>query len=545
LAEEDRRVTPEADPGEEEKNTEDDVSEDEEDEDDFDRSEIERIRLGQRYKLRTTYPLNVSTGRKYGNVQRQPGIILPVEKDTNDERDTINLLPYHSVKACRILQIYEVSGRAGLADRTKAHIRKLCKLIPKLIAEFASEMEELIALAKSRRRQGYFDVFDLIKEAYEILESWLERLKTHTMQTRYELTFATCLVSADRENIKVPINEESSPLPCLSFVKRSDLHLKMQEIVTFHGHILLDGFYHLKANPDLRKAVPPPVVAAYMASGEITSLLLGLGGGAKGTILHTSLEKAESSEDHTLYDRMAWVTHPSLIQYVDTEDWTCVTEGVDPSICHTRMLQLGPNPGPNPDIDETTNPLAPDLAWLAGKLPSHEIRQLKCLRCPSQFVLVVQNLHKALLEAGSIGENPTSPQMFQRVDPGIVGECRDAVVSVFEKWAHQIVVLYKLEYAERLVQSMKRAADPRARIHGEADKDLVNALYLCNTKSQIEQFYQIYLASYWTSPIKGGRSITTAGKREPKHTDTHINYHTTSHIHNPHILLIILSSRNL
>ena len=488
---------------------------------------MKRISEARQYRLRTRYPLCGSTGRKWANVQRKPGITLNVEVNDDPEyRSSFVLMPYHNARGTCILQIYEPSGRAGLKATTHRKIRWLARLLPKMIAQFASQVEEVVSAGHPRKnrkkKKRLLDVFDTILECYEILQSWLERLKTHTMQARYEMTFATAIRDQNRLNIYVPISASTSPLQCLSFVNRNDLFEDMQNLVGKHREILVDGFCHLKPheNRHLKEQVQDNVWAAYIASAEITKLLMGLSGGSKGTILHTSLQRADGTGPESLYDHMSWVVHPSFIKPVEAQSWTKVTMGVDPAICEIPLVNIvaQPEEGDEDEEDDTGQvgkTLRRDFGWLQGNLPVHEIQGIKGLRCPSQFVKCAKMMFLSLVRIGNPDADPTLLGMFSKVDSVAIGQSEQRIIKLFDAWAHDLIALYKVEYAERYVVFLKSHAHEHAPIHIHDTHFLVREMYNCNTVGEISEYFKEHLRSFWSHPIRPTNSTVTTPSTTP------------------------------
>ena len=372
----------------------------------------------------------------------------------------------------------------------------------------------------SPKKERHLIVFQLIRECYKVLQDWLVRLQSISMQARYEMTFATALCDVDKRNIKVPISYEASPLNCLSFVHRQDLLGAMRRHVQHHQRILVNGFCHLETAPKEQKLqVPHSVWAAYIASGEVTKLLLGVGGGAKGTILHSSLEEADAEAvdpEVTEYDTLLWVPHPNFVEDVRPEDSNnyCVTEAVRPSLCHVSMPETS---GPvDSDLDQTGNPLLREFEFLEGKLPANQIESLKGLRFPSQYVKCVQMMYFSMVKAGNPLAHSGILPAFQTVNPDAIGASLKAVNYTLSAWADQVLALHKVEYAERLVAYMLKYAPDDAPIHeipsGDDKRDPIKKLYKCNTQSEISAFYAHHLGGLWPDPIIPDRTVQSAGK---------------------------------
>ncbi|CAJ1958345.1 unnamed protein product, partial [Cylindrotheca closterium] len=466
---------------------------------------------GFRKWIRTRFPLHGTTGRIWSNFQQRPGVRLEV-MITDDGR--LIVLAYLSDRACPIVQIYEPSTRAGLQDKTEKDLRRQARQIPQMIARFVSEVEGIIAAAHSATKKKTngrdLNMFELIRESFRVLDSWLERLKVHTMQTRYELTFATALANSDEnEKISVPIADGETPVSCLSFVRRRDLYEGLKLHVDHHRYILVQGLCAMEKNPQLKELLPNPVWAAYMAAAEVLVLLLGAGAGSKWSILERSIQRAKSNEESAPntpfhYDNNWWDVHPDFIQVVSTDEewstWACVTEGVDPSTCNIQMMDRRLRALRAVDDDDEGEE-EPDefLDWLQEKLPVHQIEGLKGLRNPTQYRKCVQMMYMEFIYAGD-PTSTTANSMFQAVNWAAVGATPRAVVKLYERCANVIVALYRVELAERIT-AFWNSTHKRSLRGGFNMNDATKAIYRAKTKLQIIDCVLVHLDATWPSPI--------------------------------------------
>jgi hypothetical protein len=144
-----------------------------------------------------------------------------------------------------------------------------------------------------------------------------------------------------------PITEATSPVLCVRFARKSEVWKKMDTFVHIHRVVLLEELCSLRTHPAMIAEVMPCEWTAYCAFAKSLVNLLGMGGGAKGSLLKQSLDhdtNASHFSDHF------WTVHSDFIvglsehQNEGTPRFTKLPFGVDPKLLGIRSPQPSADP---------------------------------------------------------------------------------------------------------------------------------------------------------------------------------------------------------
>ena len=471
----------------------------------------------KQYRKRTRYPLLGTSGRVFSNVQaKRPGLLLDVCIQERDQGQVLQLEPYSSPYACPIAQIYEPFNIGGLRVKTQRKLRKRARLIPQKISRLASHVEALIAAAHSGSSQPpSSDVFPLVKESFALLEAWLNTLDSHRMHLRCELTFASAMCAEHPDQIVVPMDKETSPLQCISYVARTALYETMHGTIQHHRRMLVDGFCSLESQSNLDSTtVPPEVWAAYVLAGEHLTLLLKTAGvGSRGSGLAQSLDKGlESTPHHSCYyDNHLWVVHPEFTVSLNPAEvpWETfyVREGVDPAICKASLEVPARSPLDSDNTFETnTDNFRSGVTWLAANLPFQLVESLRSIRVPSAFRKCLQLMFASFTKAGNSNAHPGQINIFQNVNWSEVGKTVQSVETALRGCADAILALYKVELADRIARFWQRNASDASLVDLHQATESIRT---SNTMSEIQSCAARHAPPPVSPPFPHGIALCT------------------------------------
>jgi len=449
---------------------------------------------------RAWYTLCGTTGVPFCNAQMKPG--LKLQRRNGENENTYQLSETQKEKCIYIAQMYEPTTRAGQHDLTKMKTKSNARWIPNRIFQMVSEFEKILSYTalegvetaeEEKKREG--EVFAHIKEVFQLLDDWLSRLKEHRMQARYELTFFVPIGKERRYQIKVPIKGLDSPISCLSFVKREDLHSRLIAHVDHRKKILIDGFCSLEQFQSLKSQVRPAEWAAYIGAAEEVSLMLGAGAGCKNSLLEQSLQEDNGSDEGKFYHCHFWCVHPNFIQSDTSADESAVdqspTQRFDSKVTYPvnpSLLSLYERKEDGEELYVVPPYSSEDdlNAWithLEKMLPRNRTEIYKdCkIKHPSLCRNCIISMYSAFAKAANPETNsPPQLGLCDRIAWGNVGKSVKSVTTALKGCAFAILMLSKLEWAERQASAWGKEFHYK---DGVDHKDLVNELKKCHHAS--------------------------------------------------------------
>ena len=433
---------------------------------------------------RTRYPLYGTTGIPLGNAQSKAGMNFEASY-CDESRNQVSVChpSLANKRASPIVQCYQPNYRFGMQCQTELKTRLRARSLPRMIAELASEFESLVTKEHNNKEQ----VFSLIKDLFQIVQSWLDRLKKHPLHVRYEMTFVSD--PASLEQILPPIKGTDSPIVCLCFAPKEDVLNSMKTLVDMHSTVLLDGLCPLQHHKHLWPTVTPAEWAAYIAHAESFVSTIGMGGGAMGSVLKQSLV-----HEPDFYITHYWMVHPEFITELPENSARAskLKYGVDPS-----LLAI-PTAPPAP-MDNSSNVFQLFLDYVDADLPKYLTGRLPRLDQPAAYRNCMQLIYTSFLAAGHQEEGvPSTHNLFDRVDWDKVGKKAQTVKFLLRNIAKALFALYKVEWAARNARFLKKKlhADIKIRM---TKKEFVQLLRNVSTKAQLLDLIANHLGGTWPS----------------------------------------------
>jgi hypothetical protein len=394
---------------------------------------------------RIRYPTFGTTGIAFGNAQNKPGINLEAART-----DGGLVCVFHpnisegKLRSVSLAQLYHPYQRFGMGVQTMVKTRLEARKLPKMIAEYASEFESLLVGDSSTQNET--KAFALIDDIFFMIKEYLAGVATHPLHVRYELTFVTQM---DRRlDILPPINDKTSPFKCVRLAKKDDMLGSMKKLIDMHREVM-DGFRKLKEFPNLSTTIHANEWTAIIASAEAVVNFIGMGGGAKGTILKQSLDKAPE-----FFFEHYWMAHPNFITLhtspaesmegnINQPGTDIIRFGVD-----SNLLALAAPQRAIEDDASNRAILQSSLDYVDGTLSMYLLEGLPKLDEPAPYRKCMLLIYTALLAAGKVDDN-TEVTIFDCIQWAGVGEQVASVDDVFKEIAAALVALYKVEWANR------------------------------------------------------------------------------------------------
>jgi hypothetical protein len=390
---------------------------------------------------RIRYPTFGTTGIAFGNAQSKPGINLLAARDHGAVYVSHPKISEDKLRSVSLAQLYQPYQRFGMGVQTMVKTRLEARKLPKMIAEYASEFETLLVDDSSTKKGE--KAFALIKGIFFVIKNYLAGLKVHPLFVRYELTFVT-----DMNNhmaILPPINDNTSPFKCVRLAKKADMFDSILKLIDMHKDVI-QGFCRLEDFPNLSTSMDANQWTAIIASTEAVVNFIGMGGGAKGSILKQSLDT-----EPAFFFEHYWMAHPKFITLLPPRADNINQGGTD-SIRFGVDSNLLAFATPQGAIeDEAPNiTILRSLDYVDGTLSMYLIEGLPKLDEPAPFRKCMLLIYTALLaagkEAGNLEEVVT---IFDRIQWTGVGLQVASVNYVFKEIAAALVALYKVEWANR------------------------------------------------------------------------------------------------
>jgi hypothetical protein len=479
------------------------------------------LHSGQRDRIR--YPTFGTTGVSFGNAQSKPGINLEAICVNGDVFVSHPAIAEGKLRSVSLAQMYQPYSRFGMGVQTMPKIRLEARNLPKMIAEYASEFETLL-VGGSGTKNG--EVFAIIDKVFVMIQQYLRGLSTHPLDVRYELTFVTDM--NNHMDILPPINDNTSPFKCIRFAKKTDIYNSMKTLLSMHRGVM-NGFSKLKDYPHLSRTIPPDQWTAIIASAEALVNFIGMGGGAKGTILKQSLDKSS-----IFYFNHYWMPHPKFITLLQSPaeslegninqlDTEIIRFGVD-----SNLLALATPQRPIENRSTNCDILKLSLDYVDRTLSVYLLEGLRTLDQPAPYRNCMLLIYTALLAAGK-QECDSEVTIFDRIQWAGVGQQVAYVNYVFKEIAAALVALYKVEWANRNTRSIEKTLQKenseegmrRVAIFQKKRKQFVLDLRDSHTKSQLGTLIRDCLGNDWpfaevSSPFDSGNSssskMTQAGR---------------------------------
>jgi hypothetical protein len=448
---------------------------------------------------RIRYPTFGTTGIAFGNAQSKPGINLVPTCD-NHGRVFLSLpeISHSKQRSVSLAQLYQPYQRFGMGVQTRVATRLEARKLPKMIADYASEFETLLVGDKNGKK-----VFALIDDIFTMITDYLAGLEVHPLHVRYELTFVTDM--NDPLDILPPINDNTSPFKCVRLAKKADILDSMKKLIEMHRDVI-DGFRRLETFPNLSTTMHPDQWTAIIASAEAVVNFIGMGGGAKGTILKKSLDL-----EPAFFFGHYWMAHPEFITLLPPR-----AESLEGSINQggTDIIRFGVDSNllafatPQRAIeDEAPNiTILRSLDYVDGTLSMYLIEGLPKLDEPAPYRKCMLLIYTALLAAGKeAGNSEEVVTIFDRIQWTGVGLQVASVNYVFTEIAAALVALYKVEWANRNTRSIelklrKMNSDEgrqRAADFGKKREQFVLDLRDSHTKSELVTLILNCLDNVW------------------------------------------------
>jgi hypothetical protein len=474
------------------------------------------LHSGQRNRIR--YPTFGTTGVSFGNAQSKPGINLEAIYDDDGAVQVFHpAIPEGKLRSVCLAQMYQPYQRFGMGVQTMVKTRMEARKLPKMIAEYASEFENLLVLGDSSTK-----VFTLIDEVFAMIEEYLIGVDTHPFHVRYELTFVTDMNR--RMDILPPINDSISPFKCVRIAKKADILASMKKQIEMHRDVI-HGFRRLEIFPNLFTTMHPDEWTAIIASAEAVVNFIGMGGGAKGTILKQSLDKsAEFFFNHY------WMAHPEFITLlpprvgslegnINQGGTDIIRFGVDSNL----LAFATPQRAIEDEAPNITN--LRSLDYVDGPLSMYLLEGLPKLDEPAPYRKCMLLIYTALLAAGKeAGNSEEEVTIFDRIQWTGVGLQVASVSHAFKEIAAALVALYKVEWANRNTRCIEKKlgrfnSEDGARTaanFGKKRKQFVLDLRDSHTKSELGILIRDCLGNDWPfdlSPFDSNDNIMTKAGR--------------------------------
>jgi hypothetical protein len=455
---------------------------------------------------RIRYPAFGTTGIAFGNAQSKPGINLEAARDQGVVYVSHPKIAEGKLRSANLAQFYQPYQRFGMAVQPRVQTRLQARKLPKMIAQYASEFETLLVDDSSTNIKE--KAFDLIDDIFIIIEEYLKGVEAHPLHVRYELTFLTQMNR--RIGILPPIKDETSPFKCLRLAKKADILDSTKKLTDMHKHVI-NGFRRLDEFPNLSTSIDANEWTAMIASAEAVVNFIGMGGGAKGTILKQSLDRAPE-----FFFEHYWMAHPEFITLIlhpseerNTNQPPAGTDVIRFGV-NSNLLAFGTPPQRRAIEDEAPNitSLQSSLDYVDGTLSMYLTEGLPKLDQPAPYRKCMLLIYTALVAAGrEAGDSSGVTTMFDCIQWTAVGLRVASVKYVFKEIAAALVALYKVEWANRNTRyiekqlgkkndeaTMRRAAD-----FGKKRKQFLLGLRDSHTKSQLGNLILNCLGNAWPS----------------------------------------------
>jgi hypothetical protein len=289
------------------------------------------------------------------------------------------------------------------------------------------------------------------------------------------------------------------------------------------------GYSKLKDYPNLFRTIHADQWTAVIASAEALVNFIGMGGGAKGTILKQSLDKSR-----TFYFNHYWMPHPKFITLpqspaeslegnINQLDTEIIRFGVD-----SNLLALATPQRPIEDASTNCDILKLSLDYVDRTLSVYLLEGLPKLDQPAPYRNCMLLIYTALLAAGK-QECDSEVTIFDRIQWAGVGQQVAYVSYVFKEIAAALVALYKVEWANRNTRCIEKTLQKenseegmrRVAIFQKKRKQFVLDLRDSHTKSQLGTLIRDCLGNDWpfaevSSPFDSGNNssskLTQAGR---------------------------------
>ena len=470
---------------------------------------------------RARYCLFGTTG-SIGNAQSKAGIRLDVnhadDDDDDDDDDYILWRISQSQGDCNIaspiVQIYQPYHRFQLRRHEVKKHAEFYGLTRKLTS-LMSEFEKLFVM--EGRTDPTLEVVSTLRDLCKIVDQWKAGLLRNKLYVRHEMTFVSTTMESE---IKVPITSMTSPLLCLQFAKKRDIVEKVSHVVDINTEILKKVITLLSRAGGGLDCLDKSQKTTICAASEFLCLLVGAAGGARGSILKTSLDHS----NETYYSNKFWMPHSDFVIRQERD-----RENLFPYSLNTRLMYF-------PSMKQTTEnmtPLNSALDHVNQNLSGYLTATLpRTLKYPSPVRNTACIIYHVLLEEVGIGNGSGEATIFDCIDFSKKIASYEAANRILNRIALAVLSLYRTEWSKRLMEKLERAF---SRLPSQAfplqlknkRSEMEEALCLVGTKAKLQNFIDFYLDSVWPFPDRvpfdSDDCVTSASEIFERMCGTNIN----------------------